>query len=59
MQVDESKYHLQQAAAETCPVDPSPGNSHAGSFLAHRSQPGIPFRTSGDRLDLSKLERVT
>ena len=59
MQVDEDEFHLRQAAAETCPVDPSPGNSHAGSFLAHRSSPSIPFRTSSDRLDLSKLERVT
>ena len=59
MRVDEGESHLRQAAAETCPVDPSPGNGYAGSFLAHRSSPSIPFRTSGDRLDLSQLERVT
>ncbi len=43
MQVDEGEYHLRQAAAETCPVFPAPGNSHAGSFLAHRSSPSIVF----------------
>jgi hypothetical protein len=54
MRVDEGEYHLRQETTEHYPVFPALGNSHAGSFLAQSSSPRIPFRTPGDRLDLSK-----